>query len=111
MPSHFANYIYEREGKSIFEDERGFVTYMFWPEQQAVYMEDIYVRPEHRKSGVTYEFVQQVSNVAKLKGYKYLIGTVKPTANGATTSLKGMLAHGFEVDSCDGTLIWFRRNV
>lgn len=111
MLSHYGRYIYEREGKSIYEDERGFVTYVFWPQQGAVYMEDIYVAYEHRGAGVTYELVKQVEEVAKLKGYKKLVGSVRPTANGATTSLKGMLAHGFEVDSCDGNLIWFKKDI
>ncbi len=109
MLSHYGRYIYEREGKSIIENEKGFVTYIF--AKDFVYMEDIYVAPEFRRSGATYEFVEKVAEQARLKGYNKLVGTVKPTANGATTSLKGMLAHGFEVDSCDGTLIWFKKEI
>lgn len=111
MLSHFGSYIYEREGKSIHETEKGFVTYMFWPDLGSVYMEDIYVAPEFRRTKATFELVAAVEAQAKLKGYKTLVGSIKPTANGATTSLKGMLAHGFEVDSCDGTLIWFKKQI
>lgn len=109
MISHYGRYVYEREGKSIHETDKGFVTYVFWPKFNSVYMEDIYVAPEFRRSKVTFELVSAVESVARLKGYKTLVGSVKPTANGATTSLKGMLAHGFEVDSCDGNLIWFKK--
>jgi GNAT superfamily N-acetyltransferase len=111
MPSHYGSYIYEREGKSIYEDERGFITYIFWNDLGSVYLEDIYVAPEYRRSKATFDLVKKVEDEARAKGYKTLVGSVKPRANGATTSLKGMLAHGFEVDSCDGTLIWFKRHI
>lgn len=111
MPSMYANYIYEREGKSIIETEHGFATYNYMHDIKAVYIEDIYVVPDQRKSGAAKNMADEVVRQAKLKGYNTLIGSVAPKAAGSTTSLKVLLAYGMHVHSCDGHLIWFKKEI
>jgi predicted GNAT superfamily acetyltransferase len=111
MPSLFAKYILEREGKSIVEDERGFATYLFYPDLEAVYIEDIFVSQEFRNQNVARDYADQISAEAKLKGYKYLLGSVSPKANQATASLKVLLAYGFELDSVTKDLIYFKKRL
>lgn len=101
--SLFAEYVKEREGKDIVESDKGFATYFYLGD--GCYIQDIYVKPEYRKSGEASNFANIISEVAKSKGYKKLYGTVCPQAKGSTESLKVLLAYGFQLDSCTHNLI------
>lgn len=107
--SLYAEYIREREGKEIVEDEKGFVTYTFVPE--GCYVVDIYVKPEFRKQGHAAALTDVVACVAKGKGCSKLIGSVCPQAKGSTDSLKALLAYGFQLDSCAPNLIYLKKEL
>lgn len=111
MRSLYAQYLNEREGKQIVEDERGFAVYSFLPELNSVYIEDIFVLPEFRNQNIASEYADNIAAEAKSKGFLTLIGTVRPSANGATTSLKVLLAYGFEVSSSEHDAIYFRKTL
>lgn len=95
MKSLYAQYIEEREGFSIVEDEKGFATYII--NEDECYIRDIFVRPEFRKENIASKYADQITEIAKKAGCKNLTGTVIPMANGATTSLKVLLGYGFKL--------------
>lgn len=101
--SLYAQYIKEREGKHILENEHGYATYMI--SGQECYIEDIYVVPEMRKSGVGAALADAITVEAKERGCKWLLGSVIPVANGSTTSLKVLLAYGFRLLKSEQNLI------
>lgn len=109
--SMYGQYIYEREGKCIIETGKGFATYAYMHDIKAVYLEDLFVVPEHRRSKAATELVDAVAEQAKLKGYNTLVGSVAPKANGSTDSLKAVLSYGMKLHSCDGNLIWFKKEL
>lgn len=95
--SLFGDYIKERENKEIVEDSTGFATYSYLP--QGVYIQDIYVAPDYRHAGTAAKFADQIAVIAKEKGHTKMYGSVMPSAKGATSSLKVLLAYGFQLDS------------
>jgi len=103
VKSHYGNYIRERLGKDIIEDEYGFATFYFIGD--GCYIEDIYVDADHRKGGHASKYADQIAAKAKELGYTKLYGTVVPTAKGSTESLKVLLAYGFRVDSAANNVI------
>lgn len=103
--SLYAEYIKEREGRDIIEDERGFASYTFI--NDSVYIQEIYVRPKFRKEGVAAQYADTIATIAKSKGYSKMIGSVCPSAQGATESLKVLLAYGFKLQSSESNFIWF----
>lgn len=107
--SLYAEYIQEREGKFILENEKGFATYLFV--NDGCYIEDIYVAKDHRKYGQAAEFADKIAKIAKEKGYNKLYGTVAPGSNGATESLKVLLAYGFSLQSANPQLIVFVKEI
>jgi predicted GNAT family acetyltransferase len=109
MSSLFAQYIREREGKEIVETENGFATFFYTGEY--CYIEDIYVKPELRKSGLASELANQISEIAKNKGVKKLLGSVSPKATGADASMRVLLAYGFKLLSSDKDLIYFEKEI
>lgn len=103
MISLYGEYIKEREGLDILEDERGFFTYIIKGEE--CYIKDIFISKEFRRSGAATEFADQITSIAKASGCKFLSGTCVPSTNGSTESLKAMFSYGFKVHSSSNDLI------
>lgn len=95
--SLFAQYIKERENKEIVESEEGFATYFYL--NDGVYIENIYVREDSRNKGTASKFADCIAQVAKSKGFSKMYGSVIPTTNNSTDSLKVLLSYGFRLDS------------
>ncbi len=108
-PSLYASYVYERSNKSMIETDKGFAT--FYYVQDACYIEDIFVKREHRKEGIAAQMADQITVKAKENGYKKLIGSVDTQANNCTTSLKVLLAYGFELAFNQGNMIFLKKDI
>lgn len=107
--SLFGQYIKERENKEIVENDYGFATYTFV--NDGVYIEDIYVIPSHRKSSIASELADAVAKVAKDKGLTKLYGSVVPSTQNSTISLKVLLAYGFKVNSSERNVIFMVKDI
>ena len=105
----YAKYLKERSGKEIITNEHGFATYLF--EQDYVYLEDVYVEPEHRRSNICFSMADEIVEIAKSKGYKKIIGSVVPGTPGATNSLKVLLEYGFKLAYSTESIIYFQKEI
>lgn len=103
--SLFAKYYLEREGMYTIEEEYGFVTYKLGPDY--VYIVDIYVLPDIRQKGLAASLADKVVEQAIRAGKTKAIGTIDLEAEGKTQSAKALLGYGFELDSSDGKMIYF----
>ncbi len=95
--SLYAEYLKERGIKQIIESDVAFCT--FFCLQDGVYIEDIYVKPDYRKSNIASDMADQVAVIAKQKGFSKLYGSVVPNAAGSSDSLKVLFAYGMRLDS------------
>lgn len=109
MSSNFAKYIKERAGKEIVEDSKGFATYFF--QDDFVYIEDLYVIPEARKEGIASRYADEIANIAKSKGYSKMLGSVCPSASGATSSIQVLISYGFKVLKSTDNMIYFIKEI
>ena len=109
MESLYAKYIQEREDGLIVENDFGFATYKIISD--GVYIQDIYVLPDKRKSGVAKALADQVCLIAKEKNLKLVFGSVDVRANHATDSMKVLIAYGMSVHSVAGNLIYFSKSI
>lgn len=107
--SLYAEYVKEREGKSVIEHEHGFATY--YPHNGFMYIEDIYVIPTHRKTDVASQLADQIATQAKEAGYNKLLGSVSTLANNPTVSVKVLLSYGFKVLGAETNMIWFSKEI
>ncbi len=103
------DYLKERENKRVLETSDAFCVYQEY--EEFIYIVDIYVRPEKRKSGIASELADQVCEIAKKKGFKFIVGSVDVSALGATESLKVLLAYGMRVDSILNNVIYFKKDI
>lgn len=110
--SMMSEYWKEREDRETLEDEFGFLTFTMANETDC-YIVDLWVRPEYRKLGKAAAYADRVCDYARRNGKTRLIGSVDPTTNGATESLKVLLAYGMRLlgISGDGKLIYFVKDI
>ena len=103
-------YIQEREGKEIVESEKGFATYIIYPNGEC-YIQDIFVAPEFRSSKISLEMEEQIKNIAKENGCTKLIGSVCLDAKNATRNLKILLNDNWHLNNIIGNMIFVKKDI
>lgn len=109
--SMYGDYVRERLGDEILESDQGFVTYRYLNEGKTVYVVDLYVAPQFRKSQYGQTLTDAVIKIAKEKGCTEMIGTVSPAATNATYSMKVLIAYGMELKTSNEMVIVFRKDI
>lgn len=108
--SLYKEYIKEREDKDIIESDSGFATYKIFNNGEC-YLQDIYVVPNKRKSGLASEMADQVVDIAKENGCHTLLGSVCVDGNEPTRNLKVFLNYGMQVQKIIGNMIFLTKNI
>lgn len=108
--SLYANYIRERLGDEILETEQGFVIYRY-TDPSTVYLVDLYVLPDFRKSGVAKDLADRVADVARARGCSSMLGSVVPSARASADSIRVLLAYGMVPDSSTNDFILFKKGL
>ena len=108
--SLYSEYVKELTSKSVIETDNGFAVYAF-PDDKTCYIEDIYIRPDFRKSNEALKIADQIVEIAKKKGCTKLLGSVIPTNANSTASLKVLLAYGMSLDSATTNFILFSKGI
>lgn len=109
--SLFTDYKKERENKEAIEVDGGFCTYII--NGELVYIEDIFVAKDKRRSGLAFLMADQVVTLAKEHGCKRLLGTIDPSTIGAPESLKLLMAYGLKPCRVQNgpPLWWFEKEI
>lgn len=109
--SHYADYVRERTKDQILEDMGGFATYRFVDDGKTVYIVDIYTSPEARRHGHAAALANQIAVIARDRGCTAMIGTVAPSTNGSTDSLRVLLAYGMKLHGAGPDYIVMRKDL
>jgi len=106
--SLYSQYINERLGQSIIEDDFGFATYDFIDQfnVKACYIMDIYVKPEFRRDGHAKRYVDEIEVIAKENNCECLLGSVFPKTKGAEESLIFQFNIGYKLLMNENDKIW-----
>lgn len=108
--SLYGQYIQERTDRQIIETDYGFATYAF-TDDKTVYIEDIYIIPEHRSSGLASAIADEIAVIAKQKGCSRMMGSVVPSAKNSTDSVKVLIAYGMKLQSSSNNFIIFDKDL
>ena len=108
--SLYSQYISERSNEGIIESDRGFATFRR-VDEKTMYIIDIYVMPEHRKLSNAKKMADFIAEGAKRDGCTRLLGSVVPSTNNATDSIKVLLAYGMSLVSSSDDLIIFGKDL
>lgn len=108
--SMWANYLTEKTTDQILETDKGFATYRYLEDRNAVYIVDLYVLPDFRKTNTASDIADNIVEMARKKGCNKLLGSVVPSNKNSTTSLKVLLAYGMLLESASNDFIVFRKD-
>lgn len=109
MDDLFIKYKLERENVHTIQVDGGFIMYKYLPD--FCYIEDFYVVPELRGSGLIYKLANQVEDIAKKAGINKMLGSVVLGSEGAERSLAGCLKHGYKLLKLEGNVIWLQKEI
>lgn len=110
--SLYSEYIREHHDDGIIEiEDVGFASYRFLNEGKSVYLVDIFVRSDFRKTNVASKMADEVIAKAKNLGATELLGSVVPSAKNSTDSLRVLLAYGMKLKNSSNDLIIFRKDI
>lgn len=102
----------ERQGAELeHEPGKGFATWKLLPDQQAIYLIDIFVSPDFRRLGVASALADRVAARGKAAGMPKMLGTVDARSETRTEAIKAILASGFEFTRVDGQMLVFTREI
>lgn len=109
----YADYIKETLGDETLIREEGFATYRFFDDNgvPSVYIIDIYVRPDFRRTTVASQMADEIIETAKARGCKTAIGTVLATTKNPNRSLAMLLGYGFNFSCCNQTGMIFKKEI
>jgi GNAT superfamily N-acetyltransferase len=108
--SIYAAYLKEREDAEVLETPRGFVVYRITPSDN-VYVKDIYVLPDYRKTGEASRLANRVADLAREQSCCRMFGSVDPTAHGADVSMRALLGYGMRPAFVRDGLVFFRKEI
>ena len=95
--SMFGDFKKELEGICEIESEFGFATYKVTGEE--IYIEDLYIKPDNRRSHHASDMVDSISEIGIKNGCKRIWCSVCPSKNNSTISLMAQLGYGFKLSS------------
>lgn len=108
--SLYAQYLTERTSRGILETEDGFATFDYISDD-TVYIIDLFVVPEKRKSHVASEIANKICEEAIKTGRKYLLGSVDVTAKGSEASCKVLEAYGMTIHKVAEPMIFYVKQI
>ena len=107
----YKDYLNElHDGKSVIYNDSGFAVYWIRGEGE-IYIEDIYTKPEYRRTHAAAKLADLVAEIGRENKCTVMTGSVVPSANNSTISLKMMLGYGFQLYSCQDNIIWFTKEI
>lgn len=108
--SLYAQYLKERGSYGIVECKEGFATFDYVSED-VVYLIDVYVIPEKRKSKIATNLVNEISKEAKKSGHKIMLTSADTRANGIETAIKAIEAYGFKLFKAEEPMLFFSKDI
>jgi predicted GNAT superfamily acetyltransferase len=112
--SLYADYLRERLGKHVVERPEGFAVFWQLDHQMlgpCVYIEEIFVARDYRKSGVARAMADEIAVGAVKDGCPTLLGSVDPTTFGAAASMQVLIAYGMVPYGIEGGLVMFKKDL
>ncbi len=107
--SHYGQYLLEREGISILENEYGFITYSITDNNCLIY--DMFIAKEHRLNGNGVSLINKLVDNVKLLGVEYLYCTCIPSTANSTSSMKAILSYDFVLHNSKENEIVFKKRI
>jgi GNAT superfamily N-acetyltransferase len=100
----YKQYIKERKGLDLYEDEYGFFTYQI--QDNKMFIQDLFVLPEFRNSGVGESYSKKIDKLALDNNCTHNVCTVCVRAKNYIDSLNFIKKMGYQVTNDEYTLVY-----
>lgn len=107
--SHYADYVREREGLGVLENDDGFVTFSIMG--SIITIHDMYVRPEARRARKASKMADELCAEAKRHGAVRLVAYVDTTTRNADDSEKALRGYGMRAWGVVGSRVMFVKEI
>lgn len=110
----YLDYLEETSTKKTYEVVgKGFAVYDYTEldGNKAVYIEEIYTKPEFRKTHLASDIASEIYKIARKLGCSIALGSAHITNKKCADSIKVLLAHGMRPLKADDQLIWFYKEI
>lgn len=107
--SLYAAYLKEREDFQLLEQEDGFATYKILGDE--LYLRDIFVSASRRLNKVASALADEVADIGRRSGCKYMSGTVSTLAKNPTVATSALIRYGFHIVIAQHDTIYFRKDL
>jgi predicted GNAT superfamily acetyltransferase len=105
----FANYLLEREGAKILENESGFLIYKITGEE--CFIKDLCVSKDVRQQSKCRDLIASLSGIAKQAGAKYLTGNIFIKDKGHMVTLIAAHALGFKLVGANNDVLMILKDL
>ena len=110
MSSLYAQYLKERTNGECLEIEHAFATYHFVG-TDSLYIEDVYVVPEYRRSRKSTELWNKIVEIAKQKGITKILGSVDLSLPSRDVSIKWIYERDMRISHVQNNMLYFIKEV
>lgn len=100
----YAQYVKERTGAELFEDENGFFVYRV--DGRNFMVDEIFVLPENRKNGIGRKYSDMIDKMSRENGCSQNICTVCVRSNNYIESFNFIKKMGYKVFKDEYTLLY-----
>lgn len=112
----FQDYLKELRGEEIIWENDdsipvGFLTYVIDKTGNELYVRELFVVPEYRRTDVATRLALKAESEARIRGCKILAGTLIKGTRGMTESMGAMLSFGFKIHDWDQNKIVMTKEV
>jgi hypothetical protein len=105
----YYQYIKERQGAEVIEDEQGFIVYRINGDE--CFIVDMNVAPAFRGSSRAGELIRELSEIAVLNGCKFLAGNVHICFENHPQVLAASFKQGFKIIAASGDVLTIAKKV
>jgi predicted GNAT family acetyltransferase len=109
MASLYSQYNSECRNKQTIENDNGFLVYSI--DHGILYIEDYFVTPEHRGTGLLEDMASFAIEIGKSKGCKQLLGSVDIQTKDSTVCVEKLIKYGMKIYSLKGNVIYFMKDI
>lgn len=109
MGSLYSQYVKEREGLFIIENDYGFLTYSL--KNDILFIHDLFVTKEKRKSNIAFQMLDESMSKAKELGIIEMYAHVDIRALNWEESVSFIEKFGAKPTKLEGTLLYFKKKI
>jgi hypothetical protein len=99
----------EKDNMECVECDDGFALYII--KDNIIYLSDIYVKPEKRRTRISYDLADKVVEIGKENNCTILLGSIDKELKTKERSKKVLTNYGYKYINEDESFYWYKKDI